>query len=449
MIVLAAAFLAPGKIALLYIIYGLSLLLVAGVYAAIWRVGTLMDDRRRFLTLLMALVWSVILIDRRHLLLVGMESTVHMAVLWGSLIAGLTTLKKDVDKSGSSGNWYLLFTAATVLVTWARLDAALFSFALYAFITYNIAKNGNIGTVITRRYIAYSLVIAITGAVLQIGFFYSAGGTVIPISALVKQTGIGPEIAVGAWGRLMSVIFPFSTFVDENSPWFWLVEAVFFAALLFYVVMRACRSEPPIGYLHGVAASLGATIIVYAGIVGGGHDPFWRWYLAPVFLFYMLGIACAFHEAFGRLNGRLLGSKSAAGIACAIAVPLFLVVMAATHRPIPLYLTRAQVGLFLKDTAGKGDVFASFNSGQVGFLSEHPMINLDGLVNSRDYLNNVFNKPDRIIAYLNKYNVRYIIDYNFYWASEEILKNTTLKYTFEIPGDYKQRSLYVREMNAR
>lgn len=446
-ILLAAACVAPSKIALLYMAYAIGLVLIAAVYAAIWQIGSLVRDRRRNLTLALTLVWTVILIDRHHLMFVGMESTLHMATLMAAIICALRALDDADARDRFPARWYILFTLAAVLVTWTRLDSALFSLSLYVLVTWQLAlASGGSWRRVPWTWIAASVAIAVTGAIVQFGFFYGAGETLLPISGLVKATGIGPGNLYPGWSRFISVIFPFTTFFSESSPVHATVAAAAFVTLLVFALKNAIRLTTANRHLWRLTAALGVTIPVYALIVGGQHDPFWRWYLAPVFLFYMLAIAMTAVRIFSSLGFRPMHSRIKTAILCTVLPALFLLFLATTYRPFPLYQTRAQLGIFLKSVMPEETILASFNSGQVAFLSDRRMINLDGLVNSYGYLTGVFNKPSQIVEYLRANGVRYIVDYNFYWAADEIVANSEINYAFEIPGDRWNRTIYVREL---
>lgn len=426
----------------------MNLIFVAGAYAAIWRIGTLVDDHRRWLTLVMTLMWSVVLIDRQHLIFSGMESTAHMAALWLCLLAGLTVLLEASKTGIFPGRWFLLFTVGTVLVTWSRLDSCLFSLSLYCYVVLMLVRRHPIRDRTVVRYMMVSAGIIAVGAAVQIGFFYLAGGTVIPVSGLVKTTGIGPENGADVWLRTVSVIFPFATPIDETHPLFAVIGALAFAVLGAYGAVRAFRAPPPLRYLYGFALTLGLTVPAYAAIVGPDHDPYWRWYLSAVFLFYILGISGAAYEIGAALNARLRRMRSftvAAGIVIALA---FLFVLFKSHRVIPHYLARVHAGQFLQQATAPDTILAAFNAGQLAFMSDRRTVNLDGLVNSYDYLENFLGRPDRLLSYLRENNVRYIVDYDFYWATDEILENTTLKHAFEIPGDARRRTLFIRELNG-
>jgi hypothetical protein len=448
-VLLAMAFAAPSKMFILYGAYCISFVLVMAVYAAIWRIGTMVRDRSRLLTLLMALCWTFLLSDRGNLFFVGMESTPHMAVLVGCLIAFLALMQALDDPRRFPGRELLAFTVSLVLLTWVRLDSAIFSLFLYAYAIASLARRHGGHDARFRKYLVVSAAIAACGAIVQFGFFQAAGGTWLPISGLVKASGIGPAIAAGLWARYMSIVYPIPTFLYPPTPLQLAAELALFLALLCYAAVRAWMAPAPMRHLHGFAAALGAATAVYAPVIGAYHDPFWRWYLAPVYLFYILTVAAALREAgeaFSTKMGRIALLPGAAGAA---ALLLCGGLLFASYQPVPHYMARAQLGLILKRTTPESDILAAFNAGQLAFFSERRTINLDGLVNDYGFLRDVLGKPQALAAYLAEKNVRSVVDYDFYWADGIISDATTVRASFPILGDRLSRTLFVRDLAGK
>jgi hypothetical protein len=444
----AVVWLSPGKLFFLYAAYGLSLLLVMGVYWGIWRVGTLVEDKSRPLTLFMGLIWTFLLSDHINLFFVGMESTLHMAVLWAALATGIALMRAKDASGAFPGRALLVFTACLVLVTWTRLDSAVFSATLYLYAQATLARRYGTNGSAFRKFLAWSIVIAAAGAAMQIGFFCLAGGTVVPVSGLVKATGLGPEVTAGLWERVMSVVFPITSFIKAQTPPTLLAKLTLFAALLWFTIRQAVKAAPPLRHFYGFAAALGVATIIYTAVVGADHEPFWRWYLSPIYLFYMLAVAGVLREVRHGLDWRLFRMPALAGVASVFLSFAFIVLFFASYKPVPHYLMRVQLGLFLKDATAEGDIFAAFNAGQLAFFSERRTINLDGLVNDRRYLETVLGKPESLDGYLRANRVRYVVDYDFYWGKEAVEASTAIIYSFPVPDDYFGRVVYVREMKA-
>ncbi|MGH6620851.1 MAG: hypothetical protein ACREF6_15005 [Alphaproteobacteria bacterium] len=247
----------------------------------------------------------------------------------------------------------------------------------------------------------------------------------------------------------MSIVFPIPTFVGMPMPWQLAAELALFAALLGYDVTRSRTAAAPMRHLYGFAAALGIATVVYAPIVGANHDPFWRWYLSPVYLFYIVTVASALREAREALRWRAFRIPALAATAGIAVSLLFMLLFFASYMPVPHFLARAQLGQVLKQTTAKDDILAAFNAGQVAFFSERRTINLDGLVNDYAFLRDVLNKPENLAAYLREKNVRYVVDYDFYWANAAIVDGTAARSSFPIIGDRLLRILHVREVQSR
>lgn len=445
LIIFFAAIFSPTKIAFLYFVYGLIFALIGSIYLAIWRTGTLMSDTRRVFTMLMTLMWTFVVADRQNQMFSGMESALHMATLWFCLAAGMTALIQSNRDKRFPDKWFFIFTLGVVAVTWSRIDSALFSLSLYLYVSYNLYTQFAKYREIARRYVV-SIFVALIGALIQIGFFYFSGRTFLPISGLVKVTAVGPEISAEWWVRIISIISPFAKLFEETNVFFLLLQTLVFSVLLGLVILRAIRSSLPLRYLYGFAGSLGGVIPVYAAIVGPFHEPEWRWYLSPVFLFYIIGISALFYESWGQVAARILSKRSVV-ILIGISISLTIVfVMFYSHRTISHFRVRVEVAQFLKRTTDPDVILAAFNAGQLAFFSDRHTINLDGLVNSRSYFEDVFNRPNYIVKYLRDNNVRYIVDYDFYWARDVMFDNTVQVYSFKIPGDPTRASILIREL---
>jgi hypothetical protein len=128
------------------------------------------------------------------------------------------------------------------------------------------------------------------------------------------------------------------------------------------------------------------------------------------------------------------------------ALLFFSMMFLVTYQPVSLYLMRAQLGQLLNRTTEKTDILAAFNAGQLAFFSDRQTVNLDGLVNDNEFFRHVLNKPGSIVPYLRANNVRYVVDYDLYWAAEQIAGNTEIRSTWAIPDPRFQRTFYVREL---
>ena len=79
--------------------------------------------------------------------------------------------------------------------------------------------------------------------------------------------------------------------------------------------------------------------------------------------------------------------------------------------PASMLAIRYRAALWMGDNLPRDSICAAWNAGQLGFYSPQKVINLDGLINSEEYYENVLKGQKRLTDYLSDNDVRYIIDY--------------------------------------
>jgi hypothetical protein len=79
-----------------------------------------------------------------------------------------------------------------------------------------------------------------------------------------------------------------------------------------------------------------------------------------------------------------------------------------------LYIARYDAALWIADNFPPDTIFASWNSGQLGFFSNRTFINLDGVINNVDYYERVLSGPVSLSEYLGENKVNFIVDYDTY-----------------------------------
>lgn len=75
-----------------------------------------------------------------------------------------------------------------------------------------------------------------------------------------------------------------------------------------------------------------------------------------------------------------------------------------------LYEYRYKISQSVGELVNETDILASWNAGQLGFFSDRRIVNLDGVINSYEYLEKL--KSRSIIPYLKEKKVDYILDYD-------------------------------------
>ena len=87
---------------------------------------------------------------------------------------------------------------------------------------------------------------------------------------------------------------------------------------------------------------------------------------------------------------------------------------------------RIELASWINSNIESDVVLGSYNAGTIGYYSNNSVINLDGLINGKEFYNILIDNGKNIITYLKKYNCRYIVDRKNALKNNELLKYTTL-----------------------
>ena len=117
--------------------------------------------------------------------------------------------------------------------------------------------------------------------------------------------------------------------------------------------------------------------------------------------------------------------------------------------PLPeeaLYAVRYEMCQWLRKNIPEDRVLASWNAGQLGFFSGHRVVNLDGLVNSKEYYDSVLSGREPLSRYLNRSNVSYLVDYR---DADTLTEGRRV--VFSLPTEYRgtARLLRVWDLGVR
>jgi hypothetical protein len=125
------------------------------------------------------------------------------------------------------------------------------------------------------------------------------------------------------------------------------------------------------------------------------------WNRVPVLLLGMVAVVIAASRGFGRVV------VASVAILAVGRVPLAIVrgaVPASSYAPY-----RWQAGAWLRDHLDADARVGSWNAGTIGYASDRPVVNLDGLVNDRAYFDQVV-RGNALAAYLDRENIAWIAD---------------------------------------
>lgn len=407
--------------------------LTALLIAALCRRG---DGRSRALTLAAVACWCAYCVSGRPAL-IGLEN----ALLPPLIVAGLHLIQAIRRAPGSIVAWSLLALVG-VAVVWTRLDAAVFVLfgviacllppeSVRAFEPASPLFAPRHGATLRRRFAAMGLaaVILVAGGCGYIAFERWAAGTNTPISGQVKRAlasrvepfqtprSIADAIAAGVnvslkhtalgagWGRPSGL----------SSAG----RILLIALLIAVAVARKPLLRPGVA-LGGIAILLHAMLIRFM-LSGYFHDALW-YYSATNVLAAMGVPVCLLTLARARKWRRRVVLLAVAGFTGQLGYSMWLL-----GQPPPPAVpgpVRIEAGRWLRDHVPPEDRIAAWNAGELAYFSGSTVINLDGLVNDRDFFAEIVKGRGSIAAYLDQQRVDWVIDYRrtmsvepgFYWG---------------------------------
>jgi hypothetical protein len=414
----------PTRETLLIAALALCVVLNACCYVIIWKLYTLI--RQPALIVLLASFWTFQVLSTRTYLM-GMENTLHALLFWCAIWQTTAFLLRVWRRQALN-----LFGLAVVLVLniWTRLDSVLFCMllvlvcAVALFIEYGAGRQA---LHITARLLASFILLLGLGVGLQLLAFQIMGGSLLPISMIIKGTAIQwdwrslPVQYIG----LALVYSPtppmrFAAYLPAYEPAIigivGLALLCVVALLCWLAFLRCTISSPGLLALRSIWACLLVCVLAYY-VLAGQQGPPLDWYLAPVHIFWSLTAAllgallvqCIAGCATWRKRW-LVGGTGMAVVAAGVALFALLVFPARSN----MYFIRYQAAHWMTEHTAEESIYAAWNAGQIGFFSERTVINIDGLVNSPQYYRQVLRHPapgQALFAYLCLHEVDFIVDY--------------------------------------
>jgi hypothetical protein len=494
-VVCGLAWLVPNKAVLLLLTGVTCALLNAVVHPVIARCGAII--KRRGLAAVMSLLWfSVVLSDPLYLR--GMDNTLHAFICW-LMVWQLAVFFRRLERAPDAS--LVPLTAVLILNVWTRLDSALVSATVFACCAaakiVRMRGSGSTAPERLRSLLVPGGLAALAG-IAQLGMFRWLGGSLLPVSALVKSRpgdyGVRwlegfnelvarsfihvdlpvvhlPEVVVQvvALGGALVLLLGWRVTSRSNPRWFgWLaggVSAVLAAALLVlllagaltpwgYLLLFALAAvvelwrfgpdDPGTATVRRVWITVAAAFLTYhATIVPLGMKPgyYSPWYQAPAHVFWILGIGVLF-DTVGRLQPRRSGQRAvrlAVAAVLAVAAALAGGTALAEYERSPLFVATHRAARHIADTAPEDAVFASWNAGLLGYFADRTLINLDGLMNTPSYARDLRSADFRILDYLVRSEVEYVVDWSI---PDDVRPALEPLFTFVTRPDWKPVVIY-------
>ncbi len=396
------SFLTNDKFAFLTMASTLSIVFTCLPYFIMWRLsGDTWQSPRSLLAVVMALLWFVICLYRPNQYLVGLESPLHAFLIW-MIVLQYTRVYHQVNQGSVRSFPVLFFAVLLVLNTWTRLDSFGLSASFLVLLLLTIGRRLTFGT-----YAAGAAIIAI-GTMVLFAFFGLAGGSLLPVSALVKGYNLD-RFSLGSFYNWSLVLFPLR--LPGANLLNVLGIVAMFGSLGFLLRMRAAAHDHQRAALRLIAIALAASVIIHSIATFGMFHYYYFWYLSATFVYWTIVLAIVSTEV---IRGRAWRYR-ATGVSSLLLAMSLVCFSWLGSTPNNLATTRYEVANWMNANLEEDSIVGSFNSGQLGFFSDRSVVNLDGLINNVTYFEDVIQNesPEALLTYMDRVGIDYLVDYHF------------------------------------
>ena len=137
------------------------------------------------------------------------------------------------------------------------------------------------------------------------------------------------------------------------------------------------------------------------------------WYYAPLALYL---IVVLLHVAADFAAAAVAEQQSLTTVQAILVIPFVVAAFFTTKQLLDPQLRSLQEGdraaaLWVRDNTPPGTVIASWDAGVIGFFSDRPVVNLDGVVNSFEWKDALDNQPEATRAFLDERGVQFIVNH--------------------------------------
>ena len=267
------------------------------------------------------------------------------------------------------------------------------------------------------------------------------------MSALIKTNGSSRGLSTAALDKLGEVItLGMPSILQGRFPTFALVLLGIFCILIVIGARIVILNQPKelLAFLNLWVCLLVGEILyhVYIAISGVQYTLYFMWYRSPSFIFWIITLSLIALFMFEYIKPVKQLSKVSKWAPIGFSLLLFSVATYMYVRSINftsnLYVARYNAALWIAENSPADTIFASWNTGQLGYFSNRIFINLDGVINNVDYYERVLHGSVSLTDYLSENNVDYIVDYDTYDA----LPDLPIVHTFPL-DDELGRSIHI------
>ena len=420
-IILLLAMLVKTKAVLLFSTLVVSFLLNGLCYLIILKIGAVL--KQPVLALFMASLWALQSLPFR-IYSMGMENSLHALVFWCVIWQSVVFLIRIQNKDKPN---FWGFTIVLILNVWTRLDSALLSAVLYTFCMVMLASSyRNNFRLFWQKHlkaIAGSSLFAGFGLLAQLTAFRLMGDSFLPVSALVKTSGVARGVSTESVDKFVEVFrLGMPSILQSRFPALALVLLGIFGIM---IVIRAQAVLPK--HLKELRPFLNLWFCllvgellyhIYIAISGVEYTPYFIWYRSPSFIFWIMTaslIALFAFEQLQQFRPSWASLKWAPVVASLLGVTVAIYLFARSiNFTSTLYAARYNAALWIAENSPPDTIFAAWNTGQLGYFSNRTFINLDGVINNVDYYERVLRGPVSLTDYLSENKVDFIVDYDTY-----------------------------------
>ncbi len=371
-------------------------------YIFIYKISNLIKSD--IFPLLFALVWFCVNVsDWTNLSL--LENSLHALVsIWiiYELISLFIRLQEGLPLNA------LRITAALILNVYSRIDAGFVSAVIYIALIVIVLKHyGGIKKVpreiTTVFYI--SSILAILSALFLFITYYFWGGTFLSVSGIVKNSGIFPNKYPGL-EKPMAIL-------KYSLP----KDGLFFLAPISFIMMIyiLIRHRGEWGILLNVYNLLLLSSVFYFIFLWlSPATNFHYWYFSSVKTFWFFSISFSIYYFLDFLRNKRPIQISVIFLIFVVSlvgsVNVYIKKVNKEIDETSLYSVRYHVAKWINENLPDARI-ASWNAGQLGYFTDNVVVNLDGLINSKGYYNNVLRGNQTLSKYLRMSDVQFVVDY--------------------------------------
>lgn len=426
-LVSAIGVLVPGRIELLRATLLLSLGLNVAAGIMLWRLGRrLYSDE---VGTLATLLWSGFMVALSPTML-GMEYALHIVVI----IATIAAWWRVLTAPGSVTAARLLGLGALLALNfWTRLDAAVISLLIWLSVTVALLGHRRSAMAYSGWMMALS-VVPIVGAVGYLAACHLLAGTFVPISGLAKAHYAAQHFKDYDWltslaGHVLWIVrIHCRAMVDIvasallTGPLFRPVPVMTVAIVLLATLWGAhriyrCRAADPgrfrvatfLGLLWLFAAVHVAVIVATIGHFSHVTQHYYGWLLVTWCLWAAVLIDTGFASVRSPRARRLLVAGGLIGFAAIhgwAAARNF----ALDAKP-NFNARRVAMVAWINDNIPPDARIGAWNAGMLGYFVTPTVVNLDGLVNDKAFLEQLRSGASTL-EYLRREGITYLIDVN-------------------------------------